>query len=593
MTAMQSPSAERPLRDRLRPLRAWDRPSRWNAAMVVLPALAVAVLGWRHRALTDDGTIFLRTVRQILAGHGPVVNHGERVEANTSTLWQWLLVVLGPLIPGEPGFTAVVAGLVCTTAGVLVALDATRRLYAGVVPRALMPAGVLVLLAVPVYWDFATGGLDSGLGTLWLAGCWWFLVRSYVSPEARGQAGHAVWFGLGVLVRPEFALVTVVFLAASWALTRPGPRRTAGGLAAAAALPVGYEIFRAGYYGLLVPLPALTKEAGDSETGRGLRYAWDFAEPVALYVPAALFVALLAVWAFRSRPAPRRLLVVLAPVAAALILTCYLVRVGGDYMHGRMMLPVMFLALLPGLLLPASARVTAVAAATAVWGVAVVGPWHPAAYHDTDRSLTVRVRDSDIRLTGVANPDRVGEWTAAFPELRSAVAAGLAADRPVLVRLSPDGGAASLLPLAPVHASGRVAVPGGYLGVTGELVPLDEYIVELWGLANTIGAHLDYAPGAAKKWPGHRKFIDDVWLAALELHPSVTHLPDNPAVTPESLAAARHALSCGDVRELLDSVRKPLTVARFVDNLIGAYERTRLRIPRDPFAAERRFCGTP
>ena len=39
-------------------------------------------------------------------------------------------------------------------------------------------------------------------------------------------------------------------------------------------------------------------------------------------------------------------------------------------------------------------------------------------------------------------------------------------------------------------------MPGGYLGVTGELVPLDQYIVELWGLANTVGAHLEYATGA-------------------------------------------------------------------------------------------------
>ena len=30
-------------------------------------------------------------MRQILAGHGPVFNPGERVEANTSALWTWLL----------------------------------------------------------------------------------------------------------------------------------------------------------------------------------------------------------------------------------------------------------------------------------------------------------------------------------------------------------------------------------------------------------------------------------------------------------------------------------------------------------------------
>ncbi|MGR7000136.1 hypothetical protein ACU686_22125 [Yinghuangia aomiensis] len=143
----------------------------------------------------------------------------------------------------------------------------------------------------------------------------------------------------------------------------------------------------------------------------------------------------------------------------------------------------------------------------------------------------------------------------------------------------------------PGHGSSRVSFPGGFLGVTGALVPLDQYIVETWGLANTVGAHLEYAPGAHRNWPGHRKPLGDVWLLALELDPSVTDVPGIAAVTPASLAAARHALGCGDLRELLASVREPLTASRFLRNLTGAYHRTALRIPRDPFAAEAKFCG--
>ena len=37
--------------------------------------------------MSDDGLIVLRTVRNLLAGNGPVFNAGERVEANTSTAW--------------------------------------------------------------------------------------------------------------------------------------------------------------------------------------------------------------------------------------------------------------------------------------------------------------------------------------------------------------------------------------------------------------------------------------------------------------------------------------------------------------------------
>lgn len=62
-----------------------------TAISAALSAFSVAVLafygGWQRRWMSDDGLIVLRTVRNLLAGNGPVFNAGERVEANTSTLW--------------------------------------------------------------------------------------------------------------------------------------------------------------------------------------------------------------------------------------------------------------------------------------------------------------------------------------------------------------------------------------------------------------------------------------------------------------------------------------------------------------------------
>ena len=56
---------------------------------------------WQRRWIADDGLIVLRTVRNLLAGNGPVFNQGERVEANTSTAWTYLMYagswVGGPL----------------------------------------------------------------------------------------------------------------------------------------------------------------------------------------------------------------------------------------------------------------------------------------------------------------------------------------------------------------------------------------------------------------------------------------------------------------------------------------------------------------
>lgn len=72
----------------------------------------------------------------------------------------------------------------------------------------------------------------------------------------------------------------------------------AGGL-----LPVGYEVFRMGYYGLLVPGTALAKDAAGDKWSQGMIYLANFNRPYVLWVPAVLLLALgLLLAATRSRP---------------------------------------------------------------------------------------------------------------------------------------------------------------------------------------------------------------------------------------------------------------------------------------------------
>ena len=59
--------------------------------------LAYAALAYHRRWIADDGMIAVRTVRQILAGNGPVYSPYERAETDTSTLWTLLLTLGGGL----------------------------------------------------------------------------------------------------------------------------------------------------------------------------------------------------------------------------------------------------------------------------------------------------------------------------------------------------------------------------------------------------------------------------------------------------------------------------------------------------------------
>jgi len=118
-----------------------------------------AVLAWNRRWMADDGLIVLRTVRQILAGNGPVYNISERVEVNTSPLWTAVLTVpafVFPFVSLE--WLAVVTGLACALGGVFLGLDAARRLHGGTV----LPAGAIVVCALTPFLDFATSGRFFG-----------------------------------------------------------------------------------------------------------------------------------------------------------------------------------------------------------------------------------------------------------------------------------------------------------------------------------------------------------------------------------------------------------------------------------------------
>src|SRR5262249_22029152 len=132
----------------------------------------------------------------------------------------------------------------------------------------------------------------------------------------------------------------------------------------------------------------------------------------------------------------------------------------------------------------------------------------------------------------------------------------------------------------------RAVYAVGRLGMGGAAVALDGIAADTLGLANPIGARITMTH--PELGPGHQKTLPDEWLHADFGDPD--HDLET-GVQPVRIASARRAMSCGELRELLASVREPMTAGRFFDNLFGAVRRTRLVIPSDATAAEEKFCG--
>ncbi|HEU5305922.1 MAG TPA: hypothetical protein VFW97_01260, partial [Acidimicrobiia bacterium] len=85
-----------------------------TVAILLVPAVLVVWMGWRHRWTADDGFINLRIVRHIVDGHGPVFNTGQRVEVGTSPLWLAVLSALDLVMPFRLEWIAAITALLAT-----------------------------------------------------------------------------------------------------------------------------------------------------------------------------------------------------------------------------------------------------------------------------------------------------------------------------------------------------------------------------------------------------------------------------------------------------------------------------------------------
>ncbi len=624
--------AIRLLGDVLRRLPPWRRavPAAVLALAALAPIVVFAVAAWERRWMNEDGFINLRVVRNLLDGHGPVFNLGERVEAGTSPLWIVLLSLLGAL-GARLEYAAVYAGMALAAAGLTFALAAGLAVVrrddpeAGALRRAAVPIGLGVFAVLPPAWDFASSGLETGLTLAWLGGSFLVLIRLVSAPAASGGTARlrawcsaAVLLGLGPLVRPELALYGVGFLVVLGVdFVR---RRRAAGLRplrgvlvlalCAAALPVAYQVFRMGYYAALTPNTALAKEAFGSRWDQGVLYARNFFGLYELALPLAILAAFSidAVRAAWSRGARMSAAALAAPAICGLLHAVYVVRLGGDYMHGRMFLAPVFAFALPAAVVPLLGR-GAQSNAQRIFLVAVVAAWMPICglFFRVDRENQWGIGDERgwyVRESKEAHPVTLEDYRAFGFHRDAAWLRGIAA-RGCPGGTLPDGsggagrcertlrvddaGYGNLHPWQEVRPLGGAADPRvvmavarGAVGMAGYLLGPAVHLVDRVGLTDPIAARLEIDHRGR---PGHEKSLPNAWLAARFTEAA----QDEDA----GVSAARRALSCGPAADLDAAIREPLTAGRFLRNIGAAWRLQRLRIPADPFEAERRFCGSP
>ena len=555
--------------------------SRWVPILPILPGLVLLVMGWERRWTAEDAFIDFRVVRNLLDGHGPVYNVGERVEAYTSPVWVLLLAVTHAVLRVRVEYLALAFGLALSATAVVLGGRAAIRLAGPDRPGIPVPVGMFAFVAVAAAWDFTTSGLEGGLVLAWIALAWWLVVAR------RRPALTAVVIGLGPLVRPDLLIFSLVFLVGLAATT---PRRRWWPLlAATAAVPVAYQVFRMGYFAAIEPNTALAKEASLSYWSQGWAYLRDFAGTYLLWIPVGVALAIAMVHARRHRRrgnTPDAVLTLL-PVTAGILHGLYIVRVGGDFMHGRMLLPSLF-----GILLPAAVNVTA-RAKLPLLAVAVAGPWAVAGAFllrpPTALNLKTGIADERqiwIGFSGKAHPVTVGDYAHSRFAIDAQLIKTSSTTEPGSVLVGPEGDALAVAPLTlRPGVPARVVVGRPSVGIIGYVTGDQVLIFDQLGLANPLASRVRVH---RRGRPGHEKSLSYAWMVARYTDPGTPLSPTDPPGP--KVADARAALACPALRHLTEAVDAPLGAGRFLANLWHAWSFTRLRFDADPATARNELC---
>jgi arabinofuranosyltransferase len=301
---------------------------RWApAAALALIAVLAVLWAWRLRWLCDDAFISFRYARNWVDGHGLVFNVGERVEGYTNFLWTAMLAgayALGANIPA----TAIV---LCLASHVGVLILTTR------LARELAPAGrpvrvslaSIALASSYLSGTYATGGLETTFSTLCV-----------LAALERARSEQLLLAGaLGIAATMAHPDHSIFYVALGLVLLF---RRTPiGGLLRYAApfalVFVPYFLWRWSYYGMPMPNTYYTKSGGAAYFSQGSIYL--VVSAVAAGLPFALPLAV--VGAVRRASDLRGQFAILA-IPLYLI---YVAKIGGDFMIGRLLIPILPLVL--------------------------------------------------------------------------------------------------------------------------------------------------------------------------------------------------------------------------------------------------------
>ena len=575
----------------------------WQLLAVVGPVTVLVTMAIVHRWVTDDAFIDVRVIGNIVAGHGPVFNVGERVEVYTDPLWVLMLTLVHLVLPVVPiEVLMVVLGITCTALGVTFGTLGTVRLASRASKGLVLPIGAAIVAAVDAMWWFASSGLETGLLFGWIGFSWWLVTRRMSNTSDAPIAATSLCLGLGPLIRPEAGILSLGFVTALVMIERHASRLSRRRIASLGAwflaAPIASEAFRIGYFGLLVPNTALAKSAFSVEFGQGWQYLVDFVHSSDLWIPTLILglVTVARLWRWTSGGHRIEAGVISVVALAALAYAFYVVMIGGDFMHARMLLPPFFLLSMLCWLdfgEPLERRLPLVFVTIwMVWSTAFLRypPTVVNQYGITNE------RQAYIDLSQNASPVELSDYTHSWNyqhgrfDRRLASRVGHGADGGKVVSachcgMMGPGGWSIQRYRAVSSLPETVFANAPSLGIWSAEAGPNVYIFDNFGLANPVGSHF-YLTG--HRTPGVADLTDNTWMLARFASPDTRFASGLRA----TVTAERHVLDCQPLAGYLRTIDRPFGWSTLWSDVEHAFTWTTMKFSSDPLRAQHQLCGS-
>lgn len=452
---------------------------RWTWQTVVAGACAAVLFAAVTRAAwsCDDAFISLRTVDNWVNGFGLRWNVDERVQSYTHPLWL-LVVSLFYWPTKQPTLALIGPGLVATAAFLVLLVRGARD-------RLLAAAALLLLTASKAFVEFSTSGLENPLLHVELLLLAYFALRTL--DERAGLPKVVLLASLLLATRMDQLLLVLPLVVGALAVARRELRSARTWLAASPF--VAWLLFSIFYYGFPFPNTAYAKlntGVPPSELmAQGARYLGANLSYDPLTLLTIVGAGLLGLASRRLGP---------ALIGGGLLLwLCYLVRVGGDFMIGRLLTPALVLAVVVLMVAtPMAGRRFVLGGAVAAL---LVAPWLP-------RSALV---GAPRQKRAGWLPERVTDERAIFYPLTG-----------LFRTTSPDGPRSHqwVQDVLRAAAQGKRVVPSRSVGFVGYFAGPKVHVVDEFALAEPLLARLPADPAWS---PGHfQRALPPGYLATLE-----------------------------------------------------------------------------